>query len=130
MVVEYILKASPRIIYNHVSTPWGLSEWFADHVNVKGSRYVFMWGDGEQEAELLDQKEESLVRFRWVEDEPVNEDTKDREVPYFEFSLSKDEMTNEVSLQVTDFADSPEDVEDLIDLWNSQIDTLKKLLGV
>ena len=50
--LEYIIKTSPTILFNCLSTPSGLSEWFADDVNIKNDRYTFFW-DGSEETAIL-----------------------------------------------------------------------------
>ena len=119
--LEYGLNTSPRIIYNRLSTASGLSEWFADEVSVNGDVFVFNWEGSIQEATVLKKKDKELVRFKWVDDE--------EDESYFEFKLRKDELTGDMALIITDFAD-PEDVEDSKELWNTQIETLKHNLGL
>ena len=41
--LEYLLKTSPKILENMLCTPSGLSEWFADDVNVKDDIFTFCW---------------------------------------------------------------------------------------
>ncbi len=118
--LEYILRTSPTILYNRLSTPSGLSEWFADDVNVNGKIYTFVWDGSEQEAELMGKKDNKFIRFRWIEDE--GEDC------YFEFNINVDELTGDTALVVTDFAEEDE-MEGSVSLWNQQIDQLKHGLG-
>ena len=51
--LEFPIKSSVSVLFNAVSTPDGLSEWFADNVNWSGNIYTFIWNDSEEEAELL-----------------------------------------------------------------------------
>ncbi len=118
--LEFIIKTSPSILYNRLSTPSGLSEWFADDVNVKGDKYTFIWDGSEQDANLISKKDNKHIRLHWLDDE--EEDT------YFEFSINVDELTGETALIITDFADD-DDKEDSIELWNQQVDQLKQGLG-
>ncbi len=118
--LEYILRTSPNILYNRLSTPSGLSEWFADDVNVKGKNYTFLWDGSEQEAELLSKKDNKFIRFRWIDEEEDD--------CYFEFNINVDELTGDTALGVTDLAEEDE-VESAVDLWNQQIDQLKHGLG-
>ncbi|TLX72251.1 SRPBCC domain-containing protein [Labilibacter sediminis] len=118
--LEFIIKTSPSILYNRLSSPSGLSEWFADDVNVKGSNYTFIWDGAEQEAELVHKKENKSIRFHWVDDE--NDDT------YFEFNINVDDLTGETALVIVDFAEEDE-IEDSMELWNQQVDQLKHGLG-
>ena len=119
--LEYTINSSPKVLYNRLSTPGGLSEWFADNVNVQGKIYTFFWDNSEQKAELVSKKDQRSVRFRWLE----NNDEK----YYFEFKISIDELTGDVALIITDFSEE-EDQEDAIELWNTQIDELKHILGL
>ncbi len=118
--LEYILRTSPNILYNRLSTPSGLSEWFADDVNVKGKNYTFMWDGSEQEAELVSKKDNKFIRFRWIDEE--DEDA------YFEFNINVDELTGDTALVVTDYAEEDE-MEGSTDLWNQQIEQLRHGLG-
>lgn len=117
--LEYIVNCSPKVLYNRLSTASGLTEWFADDVRVRGKRYTFIWDGSEQAAEMTLHKENRLVRFNWVDEE---------DDVYFEFKISRDELTGDVSLLITDFAEEDE-VDETRGLWNSQISDLKHVLG-
>ncbi|MFV0378787.1 MAG: START-like domain-containing protein [Mangrovibacterium sp.] len=120
--LEFPIKCSPAVLHNRLSTASGLSEWFADDVHVKGNRFTFIWKGSEQAAEMVQNKDGRLVRYKWEEDE--DEDS------YFEFAINKEELTGDVSLTITDFAEKGEgEEEEVIDLWNSQIADLKRILG-
>ena len=120
--IEYVFeKASKNTLWNYLTTPTGLSGWFADEVAVKENLYTFVWNKFPTEAELLFIFPNNKVRFKWIEDE--NPDS------YFEFGLHTDEMTGAIVLEVTDFAD-PDEKEEAIVLWNSQIKELKRTLGI
>jgi uncharacterized protein YndB with AHSA1/START domain len=118
--LEYIVNTSPKVLFNRLSTPSGLAEWFADDVNLKGKIFTFFWDNSEQKAEIIHRKDLKCVRFRWLEES---------EDEYFEFRLTKDELTGDLALIVTDFADEDEK-EDAIELWNSQISELKHAIGL
>jgi uncharacterized protein YndB with AHSA1/START domain len=120
--LEYTVNCSPKVLFNRLSTAAGLTEWFADDVRVKGKTYTFVWGDSMQVAEKKIQKENKLVRYEWVDDEAEKEEF------YFEFVINQDDLTNDVSLTIIDFADDDE-VDETTSLWDSQISTLKHLLG-
>ncbi len=121
--LEYTLNASPKIIYNRLSTPSGLAEWFAEDILIKGDIYTFIWEGSEQQAELLKIKDNKHVRFRWIEDKECDEDC------YFEFKINQDELTGDVALMITDFVPDDEK-EESIELWDSQIADLKHALGI
>ena len=63
--IEFVLHASPQLLYNYISTPSGLSEWFADNVNSRSEKFTFIWDGVDEEAELLKKKAEEFVRFAW-----------------------------------------------------------------
>ena len=118
--LEYTLNTSPKVLYNRLSTPSGLSEWFADNVNLKGDVYTFHWEGSEQKAQILQKKDLKYVRFRWLEDD---------EEEFFEFRIKQDELTGDVALIITDFAEEDEK-DDSIDLWDTQISELKHAIGL
>lgn len=120
--LEYIMNCSPKVLFNRLSTASGLTEWFADDVRVKGNLFTFVWGDSSQDAEKKNQKENKLVRFEWLDEDL------DKDESYFEFGITQDELTNDVSLLIIDFAEEDE-AKQTIELWNSQILKLKQLLG-
>ena len=116
--LEYVVNCSPKVLYNRLSTASGLAEWFADDVRVQGKKYTFYWEGAEQTAELTLRKENKLVRFTWVDEDNT----------WFEFKITKDELTGDVSLIIVDFAE-PGEQEENEDLWNTQIADLKHILG-
>jgi hypothetical protein len=121
--IEFVLNCSINLLFERVSTDYGLSEWFADKVVEKDGIFTFIWGKSEQIAEMVSISDEGIVRFHWQdEDEEGDEET------YFEFKIEQDEITKEISLIVTDFAEEDE-VEDSIELWESQLNKLKRELG-
>lgn len=120
--LEYIIKTSSKILYNMISTPSGLSEWFADDVNIKDDIYTFFWNGSEEAARLINNTKPQYVRFRWLEQEEEGEDT------YFELRIKIDPLTKDVALIVTDFAEEDEK-EDTAMLWDEQVNALKHVLG-
>jgi hypothetical protein len=120
--LEYNLNCSPKVLFSRLSTPEGLGEWFADQVNVDGDLFTFFWNSSESKARLSALKENKMVRFEWIGME--NEESN-----FFEFRISMEELTNELALIITDFAES-EEKEDSIYLWDSQINDLKRALGI
>jgi uncharacterized protein YndB with AHSA1/START domain len=120
--LEYTLNCSPKVLFSRLSTPEGLGEWFADNVNVEGDLFTFYWNGSESKARLVALKENKLVRFEWVTFENEEEN-------YFEFRINIDELTSDLALIITDFADNDEK-EDSVKLWDSQINDLKRILGI
>ncbi|AKA36133.1 MAG: hypothetical protein CMH48_08545 [Muricauda sp.] len=117
--IEFVIQSSPQLLYQYISTPSGLSEWFADNVNSRGEIFNFIWDGAEESAKLLKRKSDEFVRFAWEE----NEDDS-----FFEMRIIVDEITKDVSLFITDFAEEDE-LEEAKMLWKNQISSLKQVLG-
>lgn len=120
--MEFVVHASPSLLYQYISTPSGLSEWFADNVNSRGELFTFIWDGSEEQAKLLSKKSGERIKFRWLADE------EDGESYYFEIRIQVDEITKDVSLMITDFAEEDE-VDEGKMLWANQISSLKQVLG-
>lgn len=119
--IEYFLKASPEMLYQYISTPSGLSEWFSDKASAKGNNFIFQWiGSGEECAKMIARRQDSLVRFRWEADAGSS--------CYFEMSISQDELTGDVLFSITDFAYRGEE-DSAVQMWDAAIQNLKKLIG-
>jgi uncharacterized protein YndB with AHSA1/START domain len=117
--IEYEIKSSPRILYSFLSEPNGLTQWFADDVAVRDQVYTFTWDGEQQRAKVLLMKENKLVRFKWMDDDPNC---------YFEMEIMQDELTNDVALGITDFA-TEETIPERKLIWDNQIDYLISVLG-
>ena len=120
--LEFNFHCSPQLLFQYLSTPSGLSEWFADDVNSRGEDFTFIWEDSEEYAKLLAKKNNESVKFMWVNDD------EDYEKYYFEFLIIVDEITKDVSLTVTDFSDD-EELEESKMLWTNLVGDLKQVLG-
>jgi len=116
---DYEIHASIKMLYPYIESASGLSEWFADDVSVRDQVYTFTWDDEPQKAKLLVVKENKLVRFKWVDDEPQF---------YFEMEILQDELTNDVALSITDFATEDAIAERKL-IWDNQIEYLISVLG-
>lgn len=116
---EYTFRASPTILFNLLSTPSGLTLWFADSADINDGVCSFIWDGNEDIAYVLDQAENEFIRYRW--------DYQDEE-EFFEFRISKSEVTGDTILQVTDFADDYE-LDDQKLLWDQQIKELSTQVG-
>ncbi|MDI5887235.1 START-like domain-containing protein [Flavobacterium sp. LB2P84] len=120
--IEFPINSSPQLLYQYISTPSGLSEWFADNVNSRGEFFTFIWNDSQEKARLASKKTGEKVKFKWVD-----ENSKDTEY-FFELHILVDELTKDVSLMVVDFAEKDE-VDEATLLWENQISDLKHLIG-
>ena len=120
--IEYQLRsASINILWNSISKPMGLAEWFADGVTVNDTEYTFSWDGNEQTAYLIHTKPNSSVRFQWEEDLDTDN--------YFELKITSLEVTGNLALVITDFAE-PNEKDDLIMLWDKQIEVLRRKTGI
>jgi uncharacterized protein YndB with AHSA1/START domain len=120
--LEFPINSSPQLLYQYISTPSGLQEWFADNVNSRGEYFTFIWNDTEENARLASKKTGEKIKFKWVDD-----DKKDTDY-YFELRILEDEITKDVSLMVVDFAYEDELLEAKL-LWENQISDLKHVIG-
>ncbi len=118
--LEFPIQASPQMLFQYFATPSGLSEWFADNVNLRGELYTFIWDGVEEKAKVLQEKTNKKIKFTWLEEED--------EKIYFEFRIQVDEITKDVSLIVTDFAEEGE-IDESKMFWENQIDELKHTIG-
>lgn len=122
--IEFVMgNASQNSLWRMISHIDGLSEWFADEVIIdeESNKYIFTWSKSEETATVIWSKPMSSIRFHW--DEDINDGS------YFEFALHKLELTGGMALEITDFAE-PEDKGDAITLWESQVDEMKRKLGI
>ncbi|MAD97162.1 MAG: hypothetical protein CMB99_07555 [Flavobacteriaceae bacterium] len=118
--IEVPIHASPNLLFQYLSSPSNLQEWFADKVNSRGKVYSFIWDGEEEKAEVLLKRNDERIKFKWLESED--------DESYFEFRIIVDALTKDVSLFITDFADDDE-VEESKQLWENQIDELKHTIG-
>jgi uncharacterized protein YndB with AHSA1/START domain len=124
--IEYPLAIkSPALIWEQISSAHGLERWFADHVNEQDGVFTFTWGEpwteqDVREAHVLESATNDHIRLKWDEED---DDT------YFEMRIAKSELTHQLNLLITDFADD-DDVDGLKILWESMLDRLHRASGL
>ena len=118
--MEFPIQASPSLLFQYISTPSGLSEWYADNVNSRGEFFTFIWEGSEEKAKLVSKKSDERIKFRWVDDEDTSY--------FFELRIQVDDITKDVSLMITDFAEEDEIDEGKM-LWENMVSDLKQILG-
>ena len=120
--LQYPLNATSKtILWNAISTPSGLGGWFADGVQSDNKTVTFFWGKTEsRSAEIIAVRAYSFIRFRWTD----LKNSRD----YFEFRMSNSELTNDFTLEIIDFA-AENEVDDMRELWDSQVETLRRVCG-
>ena len=121
--MEYMLKGgSNSIVWSIISTPSGLETWFADKVSATDKTFTFRWGKTEErKAEVTSIRTNNYIRFHWLDDEERKS--------YFELKIVYNELTEDLMLEVTDWAEAGEG-DDVRDLWDSDIEKLKRVSGL
>ncbi|MEX6687935.1 START-like domain-containing protein [Danxiaibacter flavus] len=117
--LEYPVRCSPTILYEFLSTPAGLQEWFADRVDERDNVFSFSWNGSIEKAEVVEEELEKFIRFHWMH-APKDE--------FFEFRIEKTEITNQTILVIKDFAEKG-DIKDQSQLWEYQVKDLFHRLG-
>lgn len=120
--IEFPINSSPQLLYQYISSPSGLQEWFADKVNSRGEFFTFEWNDSQENARLASKKTGEKIKFKWID-----ENKKDTEY-YFEIRILEDELTKDVSLLIVDFAEEDE-LDEARQLWENQVSDLKHVIG-
>ena len=117
--IEYPVRCSPNILFEFISTPAGLQEWFADKVDERDLVFSFSWNGSTEKAEVVEIEEGKSIRYHWL-NAPKNE--------YFEFSIEKSEVSSQTILIIKDFAEKRE-IADQTRLWDVQVHDLFHRLG-
>ena len=118
--MEFDMKSTPvSILWDYISSENGLKQWFADNVKIKDKDYTFIWKGYSQEAKMVGMRKGLALKWQWL-DAPSR--------TYFEMRILTSEMTDNTVLQITDFAEEDE-MDESQDLWRSQIDTLRRVIG-
>ena len=127
--IEYPLATkSPAIIWEQISSAHGLERWFADHVNEEEEGILkFTWGEPWTEQDIRQAHVIESVKFDHIRLKWDYED--DDEESYFEMRIEKSDLTNNLNLLITDFADD-DDVDGLKILWESMLDRLHRASGL
>ena len=127
--IEYPLTTkSPNIIWEQISSAHGLERWLADHVTEEDGIFTFTWGEpwteqDVRQAHVVDAVKYDHIRLKWdYEDE-------DDEESFWEMSIAKSDLTHNLNLMITDFAED-DDVDGLKILWESNLDRLHRASGL
>lgn len=120
--LEYVLKTSPKVLDKLISTPDGLSEWFADDVVIRDDIYTFEWDKSEEQARLINKKQGESIKWQWIYDEDDDLET------FFEMKYTIDPMTKAVIFTVIDYAE-PNEADEIKRLWEKQVLSLRRVLG-
>jgi uncharacterized protein YndB with AHSA1/START domain len=119
--LEFEVRSSKQVLYNYIGSASGLSEWFADNVNIdKDGVFTFSWDGSDEQAKLISRKSPEHIKFQWLDDEDTN--------CFFEIRITIDALTKDVGIVITDFAEEDE-IEGSKQLWDSQISELFQIIG-
>lgn len=122
---EFELRASSKMVFPYLNTPSGLAQWFAEDVQVDEDKvFHFIWDSQNFKAKLAAQKLNHYVKFEFLPDS--SEETND-DAPYIELRLDTNELTGTTFLKVIDY--SAEDDEELLDIWENMVHTLRETVG-
>lgn len=116
---DFVIKSSPAILYNFLSTPSGLSQWFADNVSEYDKGFIFSWEDYSEKGEVIDEEDSHFIRIHL-------ESNEDEE--YLEFRIEKSEVTDDTILIITEFVE-PDEASEQQKLWATQVDSLVTCVG-
>lgn len=117
--IDYVLRTSPRILYDFCRQPTHLSQWFCDKVDYHGDQFTFIWNGYSESAILIDDIEEELVAYHW-------DGTEDDE--FFEFAINVNEISGDTILTINDFAEAGELADQKL-WWDNQIQKLIRVMG-
>ncbi len=125
--IEYPLASkSLSIVWGMIGDATGLQKWIADYAEDDGDEITFKWGEPWKQqdvrvSKVLKAVKNKYIRLRWVDDNEEGE--------YWELRLEKSELTGELTLVITDFADE-DDVENMYQIWDDNLDKLHQVSGL
>lgn len=114
------------IMWKLISTPGGLSRWIAEEVRQEGDQLIFVWGKPGQvhetrTAHIMQTVKNVLLRFKWDDEDDPEACT--------QIMLTKNDITDDLALVITDYADIDE-MQGVEDMWNHDLDRLQYKTGV
>jgi uncharacterized protein YndB with AHSA1/START domain len=123
-VTESEFSASAQRIFRYLSTPEGLSRWFAEKVRpMSDKQWDMVWDETSHLAKIVAFKENAYVKYQFL---PENEHDK-KDLAFIDFRLKKNDITDTIFLSVTDYSEMTS-LKELDDLWQTLIYGLKKQL--
>ncbi len=124
-VGEYPVNASRKMLFPYLSSATGLSQWFADDVNINNiDKTLIFIIDGEERVAVIDSfKNNRFVKFRFL-----NDDEKPNDNDTLEFRLEINELTQSVFIRVEEYTDT-DDLEESYQIWENLLAQLKEIIG-
>lgn len=125
---EYEINASIKMLFPYLSTPQGLSEWFAEEVNMvtvgTEKLYDIIWDSESHLAKITATRTNAHIKYLFIDDEETDE----HNLAFIEFKLAHSDMTDTSFLKIIDFSDMDSDA-DLKELWDALIEHLRNNVG-
>ena len=118
--LEFHLETTPKLLYTLISSPEGLTRWFAHTIKSGEDIYLFKWEGNEQAVRLVQAKDNEYVIFQWLED--YHKDL------FLEMRIETDPMSNGITLVIFDYAEAA-DVDISKRLWSAQVGQLQRLFN-
>ena len=128
--IEYPLTTkSHNIVWEQISSAHGLERWLADKVEERDGEFIFTWGEpwtlqDVRKAQLIEYVKYDHIRLKWEDDEAEGD-----EDSFWELRIGQSELTKELTLLITDFAEDDE-ADSLRILWESNLDRLHRASGL
>lgn len=116
--LEYEFRASPTILYDFLTNPSNLAQWFSDHCDVTGDRFSFFW-DGHEEVAIAEERDQDEY-LKWVWEEDPDK--------MIEFKITKADISGATILTIFETVEKSDFDEQTL-LWDEQIGTLKMKCG-
>ncbi len=121
-VSEFEINSSPALLFPYISTPGGLSEWFADDVVITSNKkWKFVIDGEEMVGKLASKKDDEYVKIVY--------DGDDEDPEYTKIAFEVNEMTGKVYLVVTDYTSFYDDQQEHYDTWENLVDSLCDIVG-
>ena len=91
------------------------------HSKITEAKLYKLTPSEKRQAEVIHSRTNHFIRFHWLDDEEPKS--------YFELKIVYNELTEDLMLEVTDFAEATE-IDDIKDLWDSDIEKLRRVSGL
>ena len=129
LTIEYPLTTrSPKIVWDMISNAAGLQKWLADKVIRENETMTFTWGKpwterDTKQSRILEIVKNDHIRMMWDYHETTPE-------AFWEIRIEKSDLTGQLSLLITDFADDDDEARDLRGIWDDNLERLHRVSGL
>ena len=129
LTIEYPLSTqSPRIVWELISNAHGLQKWLADNVTEEADTLTFTWGHpwterDTKQSRVIEKEKYSYIRLLWDYHEETPE-------AIWEMRIEKSDLTDELNILITDYAQDDEEEAELRELWDANLERLHRVSGL